>query len=119
MRAKFVFENIDPISRFLKPKSEEEILKGLQTTTMGPNYLLIKSAEAGFLKGVQMALERGADVHAGNDGTLRLASANGRYDVVKLLLDNGADVHAVGDGALRLASYYGHKDIIKLLKKYM
>ena len=114
MRAKFIYESIEDI---LRPKSKEEILSHLGD--LNPRELLAKSTEIGFLPGVKLALERGADVHADNDGALRWASKNGHKDVVELLLKNGADIHAYDDRALQLASRNGHKDVVELLTKYI
>ena len=41
---------------------------------MKPNEMLIKSAEYGFLPGVKLAIERGADVHVRGDEPLIWAS---------------------------------------------
>ena len=60
-------------------------------------------------------LDRGADIHASNDGALRFAAMNGHTETVKLLLDRGADIHAVNDLALRLAAENGHTETVKLL----
>ena len=114
MRAKFVYEQIENI---LRPKSEEEILSHLGNLT--PDKLLMKSSVVGFLPGVRLALENGANVHAYDDDALRWASRRGHKNVVELLLKNGADVHAEDDYALRWASRRGHKDVVELLKKYI
>ena len=97
----------------LRPKSEEEILSQLG----GPDELLVKSSEIGFLPGVKLALKNGTDVHTQNDYALRWASGNGHKDVVELLLKNGANVHAYNDLALQWASENGHKDVVELLMK--
>ena len=114
MRAKFIYEAMKDI---LKGRSLEEIMPHLEA--MKPNEMLLKCSEIGFLPGVKIALERGADVHAGGDLALRWASEQGHYNVVELLLKNGANVHADDDGALQLASHRGHTDVVELLKKYM
>ena len=97
----------------MKPLNDDQILNNLKD--LHPNELLIKSARNGFLKGVQMALNNGADIHYQNDWPLRFASHNGHTDIVKLLIDNGSDIHANNDQALHLASKYGHTDTVKLL----
>ena len=63
-------------------------------------------------------LEKGANVHAGDDYALRWASERGHTNVVKLLLEHGADVHADNNGALRCASAMGHIDVVRLLLEY-
>ena len=112
MRARFIYEAIENI---LRPKSKEEIFSAMND--IHPNELLIKSSVIGFLPGVKLALERGADIHADEDYALQYASQNGHKDVVELLLKNGADVHVNDDFALLLASYYNHKDVVELLLK--
>jgi ankyrin repeat protein len=111
MKAKFIYEAIEDI---LRPKSEEEILSHLNK--LSPNELLTTSARIGFLPGVKLALERGANVHVWNDYALLWASNRGHYDVVELLLKRGANVHAQNDLVFYWAS---DKDIVELLKKYM
>jgi ankyrin repeat protein len=64
---------------------------------------------------VRAILDRGADVHAYNDGAFRLASQNGHTATVAILLDRCADVHALNDRALRLASQRGHFATVALL----
>jgi ankyrin repeat protein len=110
MRAKYIYEALEDI---LRPKSEEEILSHLKK--LSPNILLIKSSRTGFLPGVKLALERGAN----HIDALRWASNNGHKDVVELLLNNRANIHDEVAYAIELASFYGHKDVVKLLKKYM
>ena len=114
MRAKFIYEALKDI---LKAKSLEEIVPHLEV--MEPNDMLRKCAEFGFLDGVKIALERGADIHADYDYALRWASRKGHTDVVELLLKNGADVHVDNDNALKIASDAGYTNIVELLKKYM
>ena len=48
-------------------------------------------------------MNRGANIHAKNDATLRFASKNGHIDTVKLLLDRGANINAENDYTLRFA----------------
>jgi len=44
------------------------------------------------------------------------AAESGHLDVVKYLVEKGADVHADDDGALRWAAESGHLDVVKYLK---
>ena len=46
------------------------------------------------------------------------AAMNGHIETVKVLLDRGADIHANNDGALHLAAKYGNTETVKLLLKY-
>ena len=111
MKAKFI--NEQNIRDVLKPKSEEEILSLL--SKLHPNELLIKSSKLGFISGVKLALERGADVHVNNDEALYQASYWGYKDAVELLLKNGADIHSQDN--LAWAAQWGYKDVVELLLK--
>ena len=127
--------------------SEDEVMDNFKD--LSPNDLLVKSCKIGFLRGVEIALERGAnvhfngeqslaetvynnnldifkllhkngaDIHFGRDVSLRDASHKGNTEMVKYLLDNGADVHVMNNRPLKLATEQGHTDIVELLKKYM
>jgi len=110
--AKIVLVN-ESIKNLLKPKSKEDIIK--DAGNMDPNKLLIRSSEKGFIKGIKLALEKGADVHTNNDIPLVYASHYGHTEAVKVLLDNGADVHTHNNTALRYASSAGHTEVVKLL----
>ena len=68
-------------------------------------------------KVIKELIDEGADVHAGDDYVLRLASENGRVEVVKMLLEAGANVHARDDEALRWACKNGHVEVVKMLLK--
>ena len=79
---KLVKENIND---YLYGPSEEEIENRLEKTSISPNELLEKSAEHGYLKGVQKAIEQGANIQANRYYALRAASRNGHLDVIKYL----------------------------------
>lgn len=64
---------------------------------------------------IQLLLDRGADVNAGDGFALQHASAWGQNTTVQLLLDRGADVNARDGLALREASTSGHDTIVQLL----
>ncbi|KAG9692899.1 purine and uridine phosphorylase, partial [Aureobasidium melanogenum] len=64
---------------------------------------------------VQMLLDRGADVNAGDGCALRDASRFGHDTIVQLLLDKGADVNAKDGLALREASRFGQEATVRLL----
>ena len=104
------------------------------------------ATQYGHYEVIKILLKAGADVHAGDDGSLGSASWIGHAEIVKLLLGAGADVHVkndkplisasesghtevvkilleaganVNDEALRYAGRNGHTDVVKLLQKYM
>lgn len=80
------------VTEIFKPKTGKEIWNDL--SNLSPDKMLIASASAGLLTGVQMALEKGADINAIDeyDGCSALAanSENGHLDIVCYLLDRKA-----------------------------
>ena len=68
---------------------------------------------------MEVALEKGADIHATKDYSLRKSASNGYTDMVKLLLDRGANVHIINDDPLKNAIENGHTETAELIKKYM
>ena len=78
----------------LKPKTESEIWDAL--ARLSKNLLLFASARAGFIPGVEKALEEGADIDYFIDfcgrTALATASEEGQFHVVKYLLDRDASV---------------------------
>ena len=107
---------MNDVKNILKPKSEEEILSHLNN--LSPSDLLISSSKVGFLSGVKLALERGADVHVFNDEALRWASYHGNKNVVEFLLKGGANVHSNNEEPLRQSVENRRYDIIELLLKF-
>jgi ankyrin repeat protein len=77
--------------------------------------LLEKNAETGNLSMVKDAIEKGANIHANEDGALRFASTNGHLEVVKYLVEHGANISAVYNYALYQASTNGHLEVVKYL----
>ena len=115
-----MIKNYKQFNESLKDKlvgpTEDEVLDNLK---LRPNDLLLKSCKIGFLKGVEIALNRGADVHIHGDYPLKYASVNGHIEIVKYLLNNGADVHIDNDLPLKRATKMGHTETSELIKKYM
>ncbi|PVU98785.1 hypothetical protein BB559_001310, partial [Furculomyces boomerangus] len=58
---------------------------------------------------------KGADIGKGGNDSLRAASENGNFDIVKYLVENGPDLDL--DEALEEAETYSRFKIIKFLKK--
>jgi ankyrin repeat protein len=82
---------------------------------------LIRAASAGYTEGVELLLQRGADVLITDfNGTsaLMAATRQGCAAIVDLLLARGADVNrqnARGTTALMIAAQQGHAAIVELL----
>ena len=79
------------------------------------NEELLWACRYEHLEVIKLLIENGADVSAGNNCALMMASENGRLEVVKLLIENGADVSVRNNYALQWASIYGHLEVAKLL----
>ena len=74
----------------------------------------------GDLAGVQVELDKGANVNAKmwRRTPLHSATAGGHTEIAELLIDNGADVNANEDYGwtpLHLAAKYGHREVAELL----
>jgi len=80
-----------------------------------PEQLLIEGSMHGILFYVSEALERGANVHFGEDYALYLAAVGGFRDIVFYLVESGAKISAADNAALRWSAYYGHFEIVKYL----
>ena len=94
--------------------TEEEVLYNLKDLT--PIELLHKSCKIGLLKGVELALEKGVNIHSWNDTSLRLSSIYGYTEIVKLLLEKGADVHVDNDYPLKMSKKYGHIETQRIIE---
>lgn len=77
------------------------------------------AASNGFIKVVQLLIEKGADIHAKNDYALRYAVGKNHLNVVKYLVKHGANIHAENDEALKIAAENGLIDVVKYLKSKM
>lgn len=100
----------------MKGLSNKEILNNLKD--LSPKELLSKSANIGFLLGVETAIKTGEITQKEKDISLIDASSHGYYDIVELLLKNGADPVYLDNRAFMLAGSNGHKDVTGLLIKY-
>lgn len=76
---------------------------------------LTSSARHGNVEVFTELIRGGADVHARDDESLRLAAQYAPIRMVKTVLDAGADVHARGDEALQLAAKHGRRTILRTL----
>ncbi len=79
------------------------------------------AVQEGYMRIVKLLVENGADVNVfdGHDTPLRLACADGKYEMEKYLLENHALVDLpVDDTPLIIASCGGYIEIVKLLLEY-
>jgi ankyrin repeat protein len=81
----------------------------------GNDLALRRAADSGHTETARLLLDRGADIHARNDCAFRWAVDKDHTQTVLLLLDRGADIHAIGDHALRLAANRGNTEMVQLL----
>lgn len=72
--------------------------------------LFFKAAGKGNKAEVERLLNKGADIHAYEDGALISAVIYNHSDVVKYLVENGANIHAQNDQAI--VSAVRNKDIV-------
>jgi len=81
--------------------------------------LMITAAKKGSVELLKFAIEKGANIHAGDDFPLLMAAENGHLSTVKYLVENGANIHARDDYALRWAAENGHLSIVNFLQDAM
>jgi len=88
------------------------ILKYIDNKTLLLKWASIK----GYLIIVKYLINAGADVHYDNDVALRIASANGKLEVVKYLIEEaGAYIYAQNNNALSCAVQYKRKEVFDYL----
>lgn len=93
--------------------SDEEIEKQLKNLSPEESYLI--SAENGYVKGIQRALDQGVSIDCMDFRALKYAAEDGFIDVIQTLIDNGANISYDTDYALRAASGNGHDDVVTFL----
>ena len=110
-----MIKNYKQFNESLKDKlvgpTEDEVMDNFKD--LSPNELLLKSCKNGFLKGVEIALEKGANIHLNNDEPLVFASRNQHIDVVKLLFDKGTDFNI--EMSLISTTFNGNKDLSEII----
>ena len=79
------------------------------------NYSLKYASVFGYLNIIKLLIEKGADIHANNDYTLRISSRFGYLNIIKYLIEKGADIHVNNNYSLRIAFQNEHLDVIKYL----
>ncbi len=76
---------------------------------------LIDAVDVGNLETVKRLVDRGADIHAGDNSALRWAAGQGHLDIVEFLVGKGANIPAQDEHALRWAANNGHLEVVKYL----
>lgn len=105
------------IMQYLKPKSEDEILKSIKTSS--PNDRLYNGVKYNLIDMVKQALKDGADPSFDSNKSLEIATHGGNLEIVKLLLnDKRVDPKGFNNRPLDYACLKGHIDIVKELLKY-
>ncbi len=103
----------------LPGKNIDDVISSDKFQNLEPDEQLYQSTVAGSLKGVQIALNRGANIYYRNDELLRQSVRSGNPDVVELILTTGdVDVNGSRGSALHLAIFSGYTEIVKLLLEY-
>ena len=112
------------VKDYLKPKSEEDIIKGLKlkyTSQKELDKALLRASSEGRLFAIEPLLRIGANIEAKDEfknTPLIFAAYYDHKEIVEILLDKGADVNAkdsLGKTSLDWAINYS---IEELLKKY-
>ena len=82
---------------------KEKVFDYLKTNWLSSdiNEFLCKCCEFGIIKGVEHALEKGADIHYEGGKPTYNSIYYGHLDIFKYLVKNGADVHYGNDYAIR------------------
>jgi len=80
------------------------------------NVRLKQASYEGHLNVVKYLVSKGADIHAGDDESLRWASYEGHLNVVKYLVSKGANVEAWDDWALQWAKVNNHTYVVNYLE---
>lgn len=128
--AKFINTNLVSDYNYIKishsPKNNQKLLLAIfHDLDNMVNYLidydsptefeLICASKSGSYKVAKLLLENGANIHANEDESLKLACENDHLKLAELLLKNGADVHTHEDLALKTACKSGNIEMVKLL----
>ena len=74
-----------------------------------------RASKDGDLEKVKYLVSVGADIHADNDYSIRIASERGHLEVIKFLVSVGADINSYNEYCVSWASYNGHLDVVKFL----
>ena len=100
----------------MRGKPEEEIDKKI--LDFPPDKILAYSTKFRYPKGIEIALERGADIHKHDDQYLVYAVERNYDEIVEILLKNGANPGVNNNQSLKYASRRGYNKIVELLIQY-
>ena len=104
----------ESIKDYLKPKSEEDILKSINNLT--PNQKLLHGLKYDMIELINQSIDEGADVTINDNNLLIWSCENGHTDIVKKILENpNVDVNIQDGYPICIASKNGHYNIVKLL----
>lgn len=85
---------------------------------LNPNILLVRSSMYKYLKGLETALNRGANIHYKNDISLCWCFFNNDYVTSKYLLEHGADINCYDNRPLDYCFTLKNIDLFKLIIIY-
>lgn len=85
---------------------------------MNPNKLLIRSCEFKYLKGIETALKRGANIHCIDDIAIAWTTFNGDFESTKYLLKHHSNIHSNDNRVLKYSLTFKNFDIFKILFEY-
>lgn len=80
-----------------------------------PAQEALNAARTNDLRGIQMAVAKGYNLHDGSDQILNLAVSSGSLDVAQYTLAHGADVNANKGAPLESAAIQGNLKMVELL----
>jgi hypothetical protein len=88
---------------------------GIKNDIILADYVVTAAAANGTVDILQYILDKGGNPRANNDGPIKTAALNGKYESVVLLHQNGADLTNCDYFAFRRAAQRGFTDIINYI----
>ena len=95
----------------------EYLVKFGADITAGNNAAVRLATISNHLEVVKYLYENGADITARNNEAIRFAAGNGYLEVTKYLHEHGADIMARNNEAVRSAAISGYLEVVKYLHK--
>lgn len=103
----------ESVKDYLKPKSEEEIIKSLEKTE--PYDLLYISIIKGYLPGIKMSIDKGVDLE--DFDALEMAVSENKIEIVKYLINIGVNIPEDISTMLQIAYEYDNIQLMDYLIK--